>query len=138
MERLHDILQHLTDDLEPIGILARRFVGQHSCVDSIPGGAFISHHPRIAPLAYALRVYAGVDDNAISEYEDIQGIMICSTYGAALRKMKGASLFEISLFGLPPDSALRCVPGGRRGRTRVPDAPRLPDAAVLSPTAARL
>ena len=101
MANLQQILQELTGDLEPVARLAQRFVEQDSLVDPISGGAFLSHRPRIALQAYALRIYAGIDDSTLAEYEDIHGLTICSTYRAVLRKMNGASLFEISLFGLP-------------------------------------
>ena len=107
MEQLHIILQQLTDELEPIRLLAQRFVGQDSGSDPISSAALLSHRPKIAPLAYALTIYPGVDDHAIAEYEDIHRIRICPTYRAVLRKMNGASLFKVSLFGLPPSMTKR-------------------------------
>ena len=107
MDRLDGILQQLTDDLEPIGLLASRFIGRDNCLDPISGAALLSHRPKIAPMAYALRIYPGVDDQMIAEYEDIHKIMICPTYRAVLRKMNGASLFKVSLFGLPASMAKR-------------------------------
>lgn len=101
------IVQHLTDDLEPVARLARRFSGHDSCVDPISGGAFLSHRPGIAPEAYALRIYAGVGDSIITEYEEVRGITICPAYRDVLRKMNGAILFGLSLFGLPASMTKR-------------------------------
>jgi hypothetical protein len=38
-------------------------------------------------------------------YEDIHDITICPAYRAVLARMKGAMLFEVSLFGLPKTMA---------------------------------
>ncbi len=107
MAEIETILQQLTGDLEPVAIVAQRLIGQDSFVDPVSGGAFMSHRPQIAPQAYALRIYPGLNEDVIAAYENIHSISICSTYREVLTKMNGAHLFGLSLFGVPAPMAKR-------------------------------
>ncbi len=95
-------LEHLTGELEPVRDLVLRFLDRGSCIDAASGALCVSHRPGIAPEAGALRLFHAVGDRVISTYEQIHSITICPEYRSVLKRMNGAFLFEISLFGLPP------------------------------------
>lgn len=109
MTTAEELISGLSDDLEPVRVVAKRFLGADSCVDPATGALCASHRPRIAPLAYALRIFPGAGRSLIASYEGVHEIKICGSYRSLLMRMNGAYLFQIDLFGIPPTMAT-CPP----------------------------
>jgi hypothetical protein len=102
-----EILGKLIGPESSVREVALRLLGTDAHVSPVSGALCISRRPRIGSEAYALRVYPGLSDALISSYEQIHDCHIPGLYRSLLQRMNGASLFEISLFGVPPMMARR-------------------------------
>lgn len=76
-------------------------------VDSRTGAALISRRPKIGTEAYACQLFLGITEDVLARYEEIHGsrghrFEIPAAYRTVLRRLNGASVFELNLYGLPP------------------------------------
>jgi hypothetical protein len=107
LENLERLLEDLTGPLAPIRELALRLIGPDSTTDATSGAICISRRLKIAPEAYALRIYPGIPETLVTAYEEIHHCRIAEFYRDLLEHMNGAHLFEVTLFGVPPSMAKR-------------------------------
>jgi len=82
-------------------------MGTDSLIESGTGAALISHRPNIGTEAYACVIFPGISDETIARYEEVQrssgrSIEIPEAYRSVLRRLNGADIFRLSLYGLPP------------------------------------
>ncbi len=102
-----ELLGTLRGPLTAIQEAALRLIGPDTTTDAVSGALCVSRRPKIAPEAYAIRIYSGLSEILISSYEQIHRCLIADFYRTLLQSMNGARLFEISLFGVPPSMARR-------------------------------
>jgi hypothetical protein len=101
------VLTHLDHELTPIRLVAERLAGADSVVDLLTGAALISHRPQIGTEAYACVIFPGVAEEQTARYEELQrsrgndGFEIPDVYRSVIRRLNGAELFRLSLYGLP-------------------------------------
>jgi hypothetical protein len=91
-----DQIANALNDLEAI---LRKRLDPLGCVEAENGAYMTGHAPYIAPLAYHLRRYAGLDDEGIRRAEAECDRYIHQDYQAFLRRMNGVRLFDLSLHG---------------------------------------
>ena len=105
---IQSALKPLHKALTPIRLVAERLVDAESLFDPRTGVALLSRRPKIAPEAYACVLFSGVGPKAITRYEKLQRSIgnqlfeIPAIYRSVLLRLNGASLFDLSLCGLPP------------------------------------
>jgi hypothetical protein len=102
---LDELLGGLIGSLAPIRNVALKLSGPDTRVDPISGAICVSHRPRIAPEAYAIRLFPPADESVIASYEKIHALTILETYRTTLRRVNGATIFDMALFGIPPSMA---------------------------------
>jgi hypothetical protein len=106
-EEMKAFLEGLEGTLLPIRQIAQRILDEDSCVDPLSGAHLISRRTGIAPEAYAFVLFPGVGAELIARYEIVHGKMgtyefsIPNAFKQVLKHLNGASLFQISLFGIP-------------------------------------
>jgi hypothetical protein len=96
-----EFIAKLSGELAPIKPLVERYAAD-ACIDKFSRALCLSRQPKIGEEAFAFRLYPGLDDESINSYESSRCIQIPSLYRAILRKLNGAFLFELALFGIPP------------------------------------
>ena len=72
-----------------------------STIDIKYGTYCISHRPNIAPKAFAIWIFPGIDEITISQYEKTNKVTIPDVYRDFLYTMNGATIFKLDLFGIP-------------------------------------
>ncbi len=85
--------------LNELEIVLRKSMDPLGCVEAENGAYMTGHAPHIAPLAYHLRRYAGLDDEGIRQAEAECDRYIHQDYKDFLRRMNGVRLFKLSLHG---------------------------------------
>jgi hypothetical protein len=108
-EGLTALLLKLEGPLSPIRSVAERLLREGAEVEEEDGAFLISRPPKIAPQAFALVLYEGLPDEIIDRYiqqfaaqQSIRSFRLPDAYRQILRILNGASVFELSLFGVPP------------------------------------
>lgn len=85
--------------LNELEIVLRKRLDPLGCVEAENGAYMSGHAPHIAPLAYHLRRYAGLDEEGIRQAEAECDRYIHQDYKDFLRRMNGVRLFKLSLHG---------------------------------------
>lgn len=104
---LAPFVELLDGELAPLRRVAGRFAGGDSWIDPTSGAALLSPRPAIAPEAYACVMFPGVSPKDIARYEEVrrstdrQPLDIPEVYKNVLLRLNGATLFRMTLFGLP-------------------------------------
>jgi hypothetical protein len=62
----------------------------------------LSHRPRVAPQAHAIKLFKPLPEDKLVQYQDRHGITVPARYLSVLRAINGAHIFKFSLFGVPP------------------------------------
>jgi len=96
-------LASLDAELTPIRIVAERLAGTDSIIDSSSGAALFSHRPKIGTEAYACTIFPAISAGLMARYEELHcsEFHIPIAYRKVLLRMNGASIFRLSLYGLP-------------------------------------
>jgi hypothetical protein len=106
-EEMKAFLGGLEGTLLPVRQTAERILDDDSCVDPPSGSLLISRRTSIAPEAYAFVLFPGIDAELIARYETVHGkkgtyeFSVPSEYKQILKRLNGANLFKIDLFGIP-------------------------------------
>jgi hypothetical protein len=106
-EEMKAFLESLEGTLLSVRQIAERILDEDSCVDPLSGSLLISRRTSIAPEAYGLVLFPGIDAELIARYETVHGkkgtyeFSVPSEYKQILKHLNGADLFQISLFGIP-------------------------------------
>lgn len=105
-EEIARFLVTLTGPLTPIREVAAKCLDATAKYDKRSKAFLIGHRPKIAPEAYAVELYLGVDDAAMDRYCRIHTkvrfpVSIPEGARAVLRVLNGARIFGGDLFGLP-------------------------------------
>src|SRR5690348_5028615 len=94
-------LSRLESELAPIRTVALRYLGPDGIVSDEEGSLRLSYRPRIGSEAYAVTLFAGLSDPQLTQFERTFQAPIPNTYRSILRRLNGAYLFRLSLFGVP-------------------------------------
>ena len=98
-----DFTSCLSEELDPVRSLALRL---HDAGTKFRDDAWLlSHRPGIAPEAYAVRLYTPLSVGATARYQTLHDFTPLPGYLRILKRLKGANIFELSLFGLPKTMA---------------------------------
>lgn len=105
-EEIARFLTTLTGPLTPIREVAAKCLDATAKFDKRSKAYLIGHRPQVAPEAYAVELYPGVDDAAMDRYCRIHSkirfpVSIPESGRALLRVLNGARIFGGDLFGLP-------------------------------------
>ncbi len=96
---LEDFIINFPAELGPLRDLAMRLDGNdHPQSDDV---AAYGHRPKIAPQAFALRIYPPLGNEELSRYQMIHSFEISPHYLRTLSFLSGVFAFNLSLFGLP-------------------------------------
>jgi hypothetical protein len=97
---LDKFLGELPSDYSPIKQLVQSF----DCSDIYKdegGNMLMGHEPEIAPLAFAVTVFPGVQNEAIEQYEHSNQIVFPEPLKEFLNHINGAYLCELNIYGIP-------------------------------------
>jgi hypothetical protein len=106
--QVQSMLSNLDRELTPIRLLAERLASSDSSIDLQTGAALISHRPQVGTEAFACVIFPGIREEQTISYENIQRsrgndcFAIPGAYRSIIRRMNGAQLFRLMLYGLPP------------------------------------
>lgn len=96
---LEEFILNFPEDLAPLRTLAERLYA--SDTQTTDDAICLSHRPRIAPQAFALRLYRPLPESLVARYEAKHNFSISPHYARLLPRLNGAFAFKMSLFGLP-------------------------------------
>ncbi len=101
MSDLESRLTQIPTEYGPIVSLARQFA--NSGIGEEKGDVvLIGHEPDRARLAYAVTLFPGLKRESIRRYEQLHKIVIPASLKLFLEHINGASLCELSIYGIPP------------------------------------
>lgn len=107
--RVVELPEQFGDSLAPIRVAAKHLVAAGAELEEEDGVFLIFRRPKIAPRAFAFVLYPGVNGNMIARY--VQGCTsrrlnrpsrLLDEYRQVLRRLNGAALYQLDLFGIPP------------------------------------
>lgn len=97
--------ENLAGGLEPISTCCRDLIADGEFYEQFSGHSSIGRRPKVGTEAYAVTLYEPLPDTAIARYEELHEMSIPGLYRDLLENMNGASIFNLSLYGLPPSMA---------------------------------
>jgi hypothetical protein len=89
---------NLLGPLAPI----RSFLLARKDVEELSDSTVACPNPARAPHFYALEIWPGLDPSLVRRYESATGIPIPEPYQEILTQLNGATLGDVSLYGIPP------------------------------------
>jgi hypothetical protein len=100
MQTIAQRLDALPDFLAPLKDAASRYL-KYPSVMGKDGVADIGHRPWVAALNYMLKLYPGIDAEALGRYSRGFGIQVPEVYANFLGAVNGGFFFGMSLCGVP-------------------------------------
>jgi hypothetical protein len=105
-EELKEALGRLPDDFEPLVQAATRLAEEGAWREAGDGPVLIGHRPDIAPLAYDVALFPALDVEQLRDAEARLGRGLPRLLADLLLTLNGAHVFELNIYGIPPDSPL--------------------------------